>query len=105
MVAYLISIIPRDYHFLKIPKFKCATAAHCANQAKKRHRNQRGARRSRSIMQSLDDNFVWITQKEGNRNNNVIQKLTDKFVKAIHKEDMKNKYVIQLPTDKFIKTI
>ena len=40
MTAYL-NLFPRDLSPLKMPKFKCSTAAHCACQAKKRKRSQR----------------------------------------------------------------
>ena len=40
MVTYL-NLFTCDYHFMKMPKLKRASAAHSASQAKKKKRNER----------------------------------------------------------------
>ena len=54
---------------------------------------QFGARRRRNAVQSQDDYFVWITQKEGNKNNNVMQKPIGMFDKKIQGVGRKNRNV------------
>ena len=92
-----------------MPKLKLATAAHSANPAKKRKRNQRqdpiGARRSRNAIRSLNNEFVWTTQKEGNVTNNVTPTPIDDFVKKIQKGDTKSNNVTRKFIEGFVKKI
>ena len=89
-----------------MPKFKCATAAQCVWQAKKRKRSQRedpvrlqeeqecNTARSRNAIQQVDNEFLWIRQKEVNKNKNLILQLTKEFLKVIQKVDTKTSNVI-----------
>ena len=92
------------YRFSKMPKFKRATAAHCALQAKKRKRKQReDPTKHRREQEHNIAAFVRTIQKERNRNSCIIQKLINEFAR-IQIGDRKNNLATRKPVKEFART-